>query len=78
MTVLTTILTGAYAITAEAVAVFGVIEIGPNLLSAITATIGACVILLQGRTIREARSQREELRDVKRKVGAERRESDQP
>lgn len=42
-----TILCGIYAIAAQAVAVLSVVEIGPNLLAAVTSVIGGVVFISQ-------------------------------
>lgn len=38
---------GLYSLAAQAVAIFSTVEIGPNLLAAITSTIGGAVLLGQ-------------------------------
>lgn len=49
---LATCLCAVYALAAETVAIFSVIEIGPNLLAAITSGIGAVVLVVQLRLAR--------------------------
>lgn len=44
--------TYGYGIVAQAVAIHSVVEIGPNLLAAITAVVGVCVMALQLRVSR--------------------------
>lgn len=47
-----TCLCAVYALAAETVAVFSVVEIGPNLLAAITSIVGAVVLIMQLRIAR--------------------------
>lgn len=44
---LATILAGMYAGLAEGAAVYSVVEIGPNLLAAVTSIVGAVVLIAQ-------------------------------
>jgi hypothetical protein len=55
-----------YTAVAEAVALYSVIEIGPNLLAAITSIIGAIVLIAQlrlGRRVVEVRDTADQAKD---------------
>lgn len=60
-----------YASVAQTVSVYSVVEIGPNLLAAITSIIGACVLLAQlylGRKVSQVQDTAKEAKDTAQKV----------
>lgn len=64
-----TVLTGIYALGAELVATLGVVEIGPNLLSAITALVGLAVLYVQLRVGSRVRHTQQKVEKVEEAAG---------
>ena len=58
-----TVVVAAYTGAAETVAVFSVVEIGPNLLAAITSIIGAVVLIVQLRLARGIKTTKEVVKE---------------